>query len=264
MKKARLIALVMAGSMLLTGCSFGKQNKDEWNLPENPQNIVGEENDSSSVCYEVNGRKYSMFGTLKDTFEDGSIRECFGYLDGDRNTRVYALCDDPGDNYLMVCNVVGIMEQPSFFRALDTYNKNVFTPSYIESLGYEEWGSSGLHYEMATTKINLICNAENVVLIDYEFDINGAPGGGGQTGYLSGDEIEKGGLFTIEILELHTDGKTDKDKPFDVAFRFTVTDTDGNVHEVKGVYERTVMLGSTLNSLEIRRNNEGYYIFEDV
>lgn len=35
--------------------------------------------------------------------------------------------------------VGGIMDQPTFFRNVDTVGQNINTPDYIDSLGYDFW-----------------------------------------------------------------------------------------------------------------------------
>lgn len=256
---------MICGAVMLSGCSLLDQDKGALVLPPNPQSFEQVYcEDTGSTDIEVNGRNYSYFGTVKESFSNDSIRECLGYVDGDKNMRVYTLYDDPYDNYIMVKYINGIMEQPQFLRATDTLHKDVFTPSYIESLGYEFWGSSGLHYEMPAATVNLVCNCENVKFIDYDILVNGEFAFTGETGYVSHGTVNKGEIFYVEINEFTAGDKADKDHPFNVALTFRVVDGDDNVHEVEGVYEREMMFGATLNSLEIREGNGVYYLYEDT
>ena len=266
MKKQKIAALIMCGTLLMSGCSLINGNNEVLDLPPNPQSfeqVYNEEDGDTTI--EVYGRTYSYFGQVKGKMSNDSIRECLGYVGADKNLRIYSLCDDPYDNYIMVKYIGGIMDQPSFLRAVDTRQQDVYTPSYIESSGYECWGSSGMHYEMPEACIEFICNAENVMLIDYEVMVNGEYAGCGQTGYITYKAIRKGELFEFSMNEATYGQKADKDKPFDVAVTFTVTDTDNNVYEVDGVYEREMMFGARLTGLEIRYDEaRGYYLFEDV
>lgn len=266
MKKQKLAALIMCGTILMSGCSLINGNNEILDLPPNPQSFdqVYDE-DTGDTTIKVNGRTYSYFGRLKDKMSNDSIRECLGYVDGDKNLRIYSLGEDPYDNYIMVKNIGGIMDQPVFLRAIDTRLQDVYTPSYIESAGYECWGSSGMHYEMPEATIRFTCNAENIMLIDYEVMVNGEYAGCGQTGYITYKAITKGDIFEVEINEATYGSKADKDKPFDVAVTFTVTDTDNNAYEVDGVYEREMMFGAVREGLEIRYDEDmGYYLYEDV
>ena len=52
---------------------------------------------------------------------------------------------------------------------------------------------------------------------------------------------------------------------FELTLTFSVTDTDGKVHEIDGEYTREMMLGASLSDLEIREDgNGGYILFEDI
>lgn len=57
------------------------------------------------------------------------------------NRRIYTLSGDPEHNYLMDFNdSIKLMNQPTFYRAIDTNGKIIDTPIFIDSLGYEFWG----------------------------------------------------------------------------------------------------------------------------
>ncbi|SCW50525.1 hypothetical protein SAMN02910456_01473 [Ruminococcaceae bacterium YRB3002] len=265
MRKCEFGVLLICGAVLLSGCSLLDQDKGVLELPPNPQSFEQiYEEDTGDTTISVSGRTYSYFGTVKDSFSNDSIRECLGYVDDDKNMRVYTLYDDPYDNYIMVRYINGIMEQPQFLRAVDTRMKDVFTPSYIESLGYECWGSSGLHYEMPAAYVRFVCNCENVKFIDYEVSINGEFAFTGETGYPSHKPVDKGEIFDLEINEWEAGDKAEKDEPFDVVITFVIIDPDDNTHEVEGSYEREMMFGATLVGLEIREENGKYYLYEDV
>ena len=42
-----------------------------------------------------------------------------------------------------------------------------------------------------------------------------------------------------------------------------VTDKDGNVHKVEGIFEHEMMLGSSLNNLEIQSGPDGGYVLSE-
>ena len=57
------------------------------------------------------------------------------------NWRVYTLSADPEHNFLMdFDDSVELMNQPAFWRAIDTREKDIEVPEYIDSFGYEFWG----------------------------------------------------------------------------------------------------------------------------
>ena len=92
---------------------------------------------------EYEGRTYLPYGTLGKTIHKKDVGRCLGYLVQDgkelKECRVYTLADDTEQNFLMDYNTDGVMEQPSFWRAIDTKGKDVVVPAYTDSLGYEYW-----------------------------------------------------------------------------------------------------------------------------
>ena len=266
MKGLKTITIMLMTALTISGCSLKTMQNTLPDLPPAPQSykqVYFEDDGETSI--EINGRTYSYFGRLNGKMPDDSVRDCLGYVDNDKDTRIYSLTDDPLDNFIMIRHVGGIMDQPEFLRAKDTIHMNIPAPSYIESSSYESWGSSGIHYEMSSAKIGFICNAENVSEIEYEFLINGESAGIGGVRYANKKEIKKGELFEIDIDEIRVDGKADKDEPFTISVKFDVIGTDGQIKNVEGTYVRDMMLGASLNDLEIRYDEtNGYYLFEDV
>ncbi|MBR6232915.1 MAG: hypothetical protein IKQ98_03750, partial [Erysipelotrichaceae bacterium] len=56
------------------------------------------------------------------------------------NRRIYTLSGDSEQNFLMdFDDTIKLMNQPTFFRALDTKGVEIDIPSCIDSLGYEFW-----------------------------------------------------------------------------------------------------------------------------
>ena len=264
MKLYKIAAIVLSGAILLSGCNLKKN--PVYDLPAGARNYEQkyyEDQDESLI--EIDGRTYSFFGTLRGKMSDDSIRDCVGYLDGDKNTRIYRLMDDPYDNYIMVKNMEGIMEQPSFYRAMDTRQKDILTPSYIESLGYECWGSSGIHYEPSEAVIGLVCNAKNVKEIGYSVKINDEDSHVGGVRLANFGIIKQGEHFTVEIQENRVIKIADKDKPFTVTITFTVLTGDGDEKTVTGVFTHDMMLGGYLRDLEIKYDDSiGYYLYENI
>lgn len=143
MKKVGFV-FVFLMCILLVGCG-----KDYYALPSNP--IVFEQtsfynpnNDEDVYAgIEFDSRVYIPYGTWQGlSSHKYIIKECIGYIkdDTDKNntqTRVYALKNT--DDYLMVYITGGIMNQPDFYRATDTIDKNIETPSYIDKLDNDYW-----------------------------------------------------------------------------------------------------------------------------
>lgn len=142
-----LIAVCILG---ITGC--GVKYPD---LKDNSTRFyTGEyidEYDDVYLTIEYNGRTYMPYGTLKGTIKSKNIKECIGYIiqkenndqvvdENNKDTRVYTLIEDPSKNYLMIYYIgTKLMNQPDFWRAIDTKNKKIDTPNYIDSLEYNYW-----------------------------------------------------------------------------------------------------------------------------
>ena len=53
-----------------------------------------------------------------------------------KEVRIFLLNADPDANYLVRIFTDGFMNQPLFFRALDTRGKAIDSPRHIENVGY--------------------------------------------------------------------------------------------------------------------------------
>jgi hypothetical protein len=147
MSKRFHAAVCTAAALLpiLTGC--GK--RIHYELPETPiefhtgtfVNPVDPDDTYQSIEY--NGRIYIAYGTIKKSIHGDDVGTCLGYIVQDgaamKDERIFLLTGDSAANYLVRCDIGGIMAQPIFFRALDTQGKGIGTPGYIESLDYPYW-----------------------------------------------------------------------------------------------------------------------------
>lgn len=264
MRSKGITVLILSGALLMSGCSMIKEDP-VYELPSGaPEYTQKYFEDQDEYLLEINGRTYSYFGTLKNRIKSDSVCECIGYMEGDENARLYTLMEDPLDNYIMIRNAEGIMEQPAFYRAMDTRNKDILTPSYIESLGYECWSSSGLHYEEQKASIGVVCNAKKIREINYSVEINGIWIEEGGTRYGNFKELKLKDVFIIDIVENRLIDKVDMTKPFNVEMIFKVITVDGEEKEVSGVFNHDMMMGGYLNNLEIRYDDStGYYLYEN-
>lgn len=155
MKKIMIvICAVMILLFALSGCT-GKT------LPDLPKNAIafdmGTFNDSGHDnalfgSLEFNGRTYIAYGTINSKYKQNCIESCIGYViqnehsssvvDPDNTSRrIYTLSGDTDHNFLLEYDdTVKLMDQPTFYRAIDTNGKNILIPNYIDALGYEFWG----------------------------------------------------------------------------------------------------------------------------
>lgn len=113
--------------------------------------IDNEHDDAAFSTIEYNGRTYIAYGTINNKYKQRYIESCIGYIVQDEkvtsvadpsntNWRIYTLSEDPEHNFLMdFDDTVKLMNQPNFFRAVDTKGKDIRIPDYIDSLSYEFW-----------------------------------------------------------------------------------------------------------------------------
>ena len=269
MKTVRTIAIVLGAAILFTGCkphkNMGNKNNN-FDLPAYPEIFDYVYDDSCrEMSVTVNGRTYVDYGSISDEYKDYSIRECLGHIEHYENRRVYTIAEDPYDNYILVKNIYSYSGDTRFFRAVDTMRQDIYTPEYIEPLGFECWCDSGRHSEQPAATVGLILNADNIKLLSYEYQINGEFAGGGETGYVSGTPYKKGELKKIGITEVELGDKADKNAPFNLSIIFKVTDANDNVYEVNGSYDREMMLGAYLVGLSIEGDaTNGFFLKEDI
>ena len=144
MKKSITTAFCIAVALLLTGCG----RRIDYELPVNPIEfhtgtfVNPADPDDTCQSIEYNGRTYIGYGTLKGSIDD-DVGQCLGYIVQDgvvmKDVRVFLLKADIDANYLVQLVSGGMMDQPVFFRALDTRGKTIDTPPYIERLEYPYW-----------------------------------------------------------------------------------------------------------------------------
>lgn len=151
--KKKLFGILLLGVFILgiTGCEVKypdlKDNAIAFSMGEFTDES---DNDAKYGTIEYNGRTYMPYGTLKGVIKSQNINKCIGYIiadessssivdENDRDTRVYTLIEDANENYLMIYTREALMNQPDFFRAVDTKGKKIDTPNYIDSLNYNYW-----------------------------------------------------------------------------------------------------------------------------
>ncbi|MGN0353432.1 MAG: hypothetical protein ACI4ES_17470 [Roseburia sp.] len=146
MKKRAGILVATILVLILGGCGQIKYPElpDDAIAFEMGEYIDKEDDDAAYATIEYEGRTYMPYGTIGKILHERDIDACVGYLvqDGEKDTdqRVYTLVDDTEHNYLMDYYVESdLMNQPMFWRAIDTKGKEVATPEFINSLEYTYW-----------------------------------------------------------------------------------------------------------------------------
>ena len=141
---------------IFTLCGCGRTNYPA--LPDDPiafEMGTFEDTEHDSALFgtlEYEGRMYIGYGTISNTFKKDDVDQCIGYIVMDENStsnpdsnntnvRVYTLTGDDDHNFLMnYDNTAGLtMNQPSFWRAIDTKDRDIEIPQYINVLEYEFW-----------------------------------------------------------------------------------------------------------------------------
>ena len=263
-KKIKILAATAALSVsfLFSGCSgimeyFAKAP----DMQPNAQSFKMYDSDQmNSMLIDVNGRTYAPYGVVKNSMFKSSLRECIGYVDDDKNCRIYTLNEDPFDNYLIQKNVNGFMDPDMFWRDISTIEEDVFTPEYIQSQDYEEWSKSGAYSEMKSFKFYVTIDSDDVKEIIMDYTINGdvqATGGVRNADY---SVIKKGEIFDLEIDEYSIYQKYDKNAPFNLEVEFSVLTEGGDTVKVDGMYKGTVVFGASENLTLSGNSKDGYKI----
>ena len=151
--KTRACVALLAGILTISGCG-------RIEYPALPDDAIAfelgtfEDTESDDALFgmiEYNGRSYIGYGTINNAFNTKYIDGCVGYVIQDensssvadpdyKNVRIYTLKDDTDNNFLMEFDdSVELMNQPFFYRAIDTKGKEIKVPDYIDELGYEFW-----------------------------------------------------------------------------------------------------------------------------
>ena len=140
-----IIALALFMILTLAGCG----SRIDYSLPANPMEfntgtyVNPNDPDDSYISIEYSGRTYIPYGTINGIVPKDGMGDCLGYIVQDdtkmEDSRVFLLTGDVDANYLGRFETEGVMNQPNFFRAVDTVGQDITTPKYIEDLGYDFW-----------------------------------------------------------------------------------------------------------------------------
>ncbi len=257
--KTAALAGTMALAVMFSGCNLSLKNEERFQLPDNPVSFEMNDIDSSSLnTIEVNDRTYMPYGSLKGELKYVAIQDCLGYLDGDKNLRVYTLNDDPYDNYLMVVNVDRMNETPDIWRDFSTYSEDIFTPKIVEPAGYEEWGSSDLHYEMEAVQFVVTVDADDVKVITMNYYSGDHIIGTSGSGRADEKVITKGDKMYYEIPEISADKLAPDGGSFEIRCEFTLQAENNDTYTVEGSFERSVKLGDTFYLTLTGNQDDGY------
>ena len=152
--KKKILGILLMGVLVLslTGCGIKYPDLEKDAIEFQTGNYIDENDDSAGyLTIEYNGRTYMPYGTLKGSLKEKDIDKCIGYIIQNENsssiidkdnkdTRIYTLIDDKENNFLMEYYIgTDLMNQPSFYRAIDTKNKDINIPKFIDSLDNNYW-----------------------------------------------------------------------------------------------------------------------------
>ena len=264
-KKIKILAAtaVLSVSFLFSGCSgimeyFAKAPE----MQPNAQSFKMYDSDQmDSMLIDVNGRTYAPYGVVKMSMSKSSLKECIGYVNDNKDSRLYTLNEDPFDNYLIQKSVRGFMDPDTIWRDISTIEDEVLTPEYIDPLNYEEWGKSGSYSEMKEFKVDILLDADDVYELSMDYKVNGEDCGTSGVRNANKTELKKGDIYDMSIAEISIYGKFDKDGPLDVECHFHVETMSGEMHDLEYVFKDTVKLGDKI-SLTLTGNAKDGYILK--
>lgn len=143
---AACAVLFVINMIILTG---GCGNSLEISLPDDPmefatyQYVNPDNSEDSYMAFSYNDRTYISYGTPNGNISKQDIAECLGYIVQEgvakEDQLVVRLAEDLNCNCLMIYYANGGMQDPVFYRAIDTKDKEINTPSFVKSFSYEYW-----------------------------------------------------------------------------------------------------------------------------
>lgn len=149
--KNKLIGILLL-IVLLTGCGMKYPKLEKDAIAFKTSSYVDENDDGASyLIFEYNGRTYMPYSGLKGTLKSRDLDKCIGYIIQDENsssvvdkdnkdTRIYTLTEDKENNFLMEYYIgTTEMNQPIFYRAMDTKGKNINIPKIIDDTEHNYW-----------------------------------------------------------------------------------------------------------------------------
>ena len=152
-KKKKLTFLVLIIIIFsITGCGMKYPELSEDAIGFKMNKYIDEEDDNTGyLTIEYNGRTYMPYGTLHGSLKESDLDRCIGYIIQDENvssivdinnkdTRVYTLSIDKENNFLMTYYIATtLMNQPDFYRAIDTKEEDISIPNFITDLNHNYW-----------------------------------------------------------------------------------------------------------------------------
>lgn len=99
--------------------------------------INPDDSDDTYLYIEIDGVVYVPFGVQNATITGDMIGECIAYDADDSNSRYYKLIDN--SDFIASYHVSGVMEQFTFFRRIDSKDKDIDIPDYIYDQEYLIW-----------------------------------------------------------------------------------------------------------------------------
>ncbi len=262
MRFLKITAAIILGASLLTGCGAPDRDKGKYRLPEKPFEFeTYMDEDFGEMSFDLWGKTYTNFGWTNIPVPDSEIEACIGYVNHNKDMRLYSLSSDPKHNYLMIVNLNSIRGDWSFYRARNTVNEDIMTPDFFEPNGFECWGTSGVHYseKREPAKIALKVKCDYIKSVNCHVTVNGDTQFVTEAAPKNGKMIRKNDFVYMEIKPDQI-GDANPIKPFSMDVTFTVVDGSGTEHNVEGSYSHDMILGSYLYNIDIDYDDaRGYY-----
>ena len=153
MKKKFIAGIMLTCICALVGCGqiAYPDLPDDAIVFETGEYIDKNDDDAAYGTLEYEGRTYMPYGTIGENIKEEDIDACIGYIlqtednssiadASNMDFRIYTLTDDSEHNYLMKYYIGDtLMNQPTFWRAVDTKGEDINTPPYISSYEDAYW-----------------------------------------------------------------------------------------------------------------------------
>lgn len=153
MKKILTVIIILTVIVFgLSGCGMKYPELEKDAIAFQTRRFVDENDDDASyLIFDYNGRTYLPYSTQNGFLKSSDLDKCIGYIIQDKlsssivdkdnkDTRIYTLTEDKENNFLMEYYIgTTLMNQPTFFRAIDTKGKNINIPKIISDTDYNYW-----------------------------------------------------------------------------------------------------------------------------
>ena len=144
MKKNILMIFLLTMTLLVTGCTkdITDELSDDGIAFYQMEFINPDNEDDGYMALQYMNRFYVPYGGVNKILPDSKLKENLGYVfregyPDDKSIQVFSLVET--NNFIVVKDKIRFMNEPMFYRSLDSKDEDIVIPEYINSLDYEIW-----------------------------------------------------------------------------------------------------------------------------